>query len=114
MAGGGIAGLTAAVALHQMGVQCRVWESAPAFTDAGTGIGLWGSCLSGLEALGLGERLHAEGRLMHCAGQCNGFEKTFGLKGRDHCTVTASTYTPSVTLSARFVQVTETVKAAGC
>ena len=41
IAGGGIGGLAAAVALDRAGVDVAVYERAPAFTDVGAGMSLW-------------------------------------------------------------------------
>ena len=38
--GGGIGGLTLALALHQRGIACRVYESAPEVRELGVGITL--------------------------------------------------------------------------
>ena len=38
--GGGIAGLSAALSLHQIGVDCRIYESVPRLAPIGHGINL--------------------------------------------------------------------------
>ena len=38
--GGGIAGLSQALSLHQIGVACRVYEAVPALAPLGYGINL--------------------------------------------------------------------------
>ncbi|MFE0025575.1 FAD-dependent oxidoreductase [Amycolatopsis sp. NPDC059021] len=55
--GGGIGGLSAAVALHQAGWQVTVLERAPEFTEIGAGISLWPNAVRALETIGVGERL---------------------------------------------------------
>jgi 2-polyprenyl-6-methoxyphenol hydroxylase-like FAD-dependent oxidoreductase len=51
--GGGIGGLTAAVALARKGVAAEVYEQAPALEEVGAGVGLWPNALRALEPLGL-------------------------------------------------------------
>ncbi|GAA4546600.1 FAD-dependent monooxygenase [Amycolatopsis samaneae] len=55
--GGGIGGLSAAVALHRYGWRVTVLERAPGFTAIGAGISLWPNAVRALETIGVGERL---------------------------------------------------------
>jgi 2-polyprenyl-6-methoxyphenol hydroxylase-like FAD-dependent oxidoreductase len=59
--GGGIGGLTLALALHQRGLSCRVYESAPEVRELGVGITLLPHAMRELTALGLGEALAGQG-----------------------------------------------------
>lgn len=59
--GGGIGGLTLALALHQRGIPCRVYESAPEVRELGVGITLLPHAMRELAALGLGEALARQG-----------------------------------------------------
>ena len=59
--GGGIGGLTLALALHQRGLACRVYESAPDVKELGVGITLLPHAMRELTALGLGEILARQG-----------------------------------------------------
>ncbi len=59
--GGGIGGLTLALALHQRGIPCRVYEGAPEVKELGVGITLLPHAMRELTALGLGEALAREG-----------------------------------------------------
>ncbi|PRX66919.1 2-polyprenyl-6-methoxyphenol hydroxylase-like FAD-dependent oxidoreductase [Nonomuraea fuscirosea] len=59
--GGGIGGLATAVAFHRRGWQVEVLERAPAFTEAGAGLSIQPNGLRALDALGLGDRLRADG-----------------------------------------------------
>jgi 5-methylphenazine-1-carboxylate 1-monooxygenase len=59
--GGGIGGLTLALALHQRGVSCRVYEAVPAVKELGVGITLLPHAMRELTALGLGEPLARQG-----------------------------------------------------
>jgi 2-polyprenyl-6-methoxyphenol hydroxylase-like FAD-dependent oxidoreductase len=59
--GGGIGGLTLALALHQHGIPCRVYESAPEVRELGVGITLLPHAMRELTALGLGEALAGQG-----------------------------------------------------
>jgi 2-polyprenyl-6-methoxyphenol hydroxylase-like FAD-dependent oxidoreductase len=51
--GGGIGGLTAALALREFGFESEVYEQAPALLDVGAAIALWPNALRVLERLGL-------------------------------------------------------------
>lgn len=59
--GGGIGGLTAAVAFHQRGWQVEVLERAAAFTEVGAGLLVQPNGLRALDVLGLGDSLRATG-----------------------------------------------------
>ncbi len=59
--GGGIGGLTLALALHQRGIPCRVYEGAPEVKELGVGITLLPHGMRELTALGLGEVLARQG-----------------------------------------------------
>src|ERR1043165_3587819 len=61
--GGGIAGLSQALSLHQIGVPRRGYEGVPALTPPGYGINLQPNAIRELSALGLGEKLAAAGIL---------------------------------------------------
>jgi 2-polyprenyl-6-methoxyphenol hydroxylase-like FAD-dependent oxidoreductase len=61
--GGGIAGLSLALSLHQIGVACRVYEAVPSLAPLGYGINLQPNAVRELTALGLGDRLVAAGVL---------------------------------------------------
>src|SRR6266496_4374736 len=60
--GGGIGGLTAALALRQFGFEPEVFEQAPAFHDVGAAIAVWPNAMRILEWLGIA------GRVMEKAG----------------------------------------------
>lgn len=57
--GGGIGGLTAAIALHRRGVDAQVYERSFALRDVGAGIALWPNAVKALRKLGLGDLLQA-------------------------------------------------------
>ena len=59
--GGGIGGLTLALALHQRGLGCRVYETAPEVRELGVGITLLPHAMRELTALGLGDSLTSQG-----------------------------------------------------
>ncbi|MDO8769002.1 MAG: flavin-dependent oxidoreductase [Burkholderiaceae bacterium] len=59
--GGGIAGLSFALALHQHGLQCDVYESVPEVQELGVGITLLPHAMRELAALGLQSELEAVG-----------------------------------------------------
>jgi len=54
IAGGGIGGLTAALALREFGFEAEVYEQAPALLDVGAAIAIWPNAMRVLERLGLG------------------------------------------------------------
>ena len=60
--GGGIGGLTAAVALRRVGWQVTVLERAERFGEIGAGIGLLSNGLRCLDAIGLGDTVRGSGR----------------------------------------------------
>jgi 2-polyprenyl-6-methoxyphenol hydroxylase-like FAD-dependent oxidoreductase len=51
--GGGIGGLTAAIALTRKGLAAEVYEQAPVLQEAGAGVGLWPNAMTALESIGL-------------------------------------------------------------
>ncbi len=51
--GGGIGGLTAAVALARKGLAAEVYEQAPVLEEVGAGVGLWPNAMAALEPIGL-------------------------------------------------------------
>ncbi len=55
--GGGIGGLTAALALQQSGFQAEVFEQAPILLDVGAAIAMWLNAMRVLEHLGVGETI---------------------------------------------------------
>lgn len=59
--GGGIAGLGLALALHQHGIACDVYESVPEVRELGVGITLLPHAMRELAALGLQSELEAAG-----------------------------------------------------
>lgn len=54
--GGGIGGLTLALALKQFGFETEVYEQAPELLDVGAAIALWPNAMRVLEQLGLAEK----------------------------------------------------------
>lgn len=55
--GGGIGGLTTALALTQRGIACEVHERAPALAEIGAGLGVWPNALQVLDELGIGDKV---------------------------------------------------------
>lgn len=72
--GGGIGGLSAAIALRRAGFDVAVYERAPALTEVGAGISLWRNALAALDRLEVGESLRALG----VAGQTGAFRRPDG------------------------------------
>lgn len=61
IAGGGIGGMAAALALHRAGLKVTVFERAPAFGEVGAGISVWPNASRVLQSLGVLEPLLARG-----------------------------------------------------
>jgi 2-polyprenyl-6-methoxyphenol hydroxylase-like FAD-dependent oxidoreductase len=55
--GGGLGGLTAAVALARKGLAAEVYEQAPALEEVGAGVGLWPNAMTALAQLGLSAKM---------------------------------------------------------
>jgi FAD-dependent urate hydroxylase len=66
--GGGIGGLTAAIALQQTGHRVRVIDQVQQLRPAGAGISLWSNGVKVLDALGLGDAIAAVGGRMERMG----------------------------------------------
>ncbi|MBV6429697.1 MAG: Aurachin C monooxygenase/isomerase [Haliscomenobacter sp.] len=60
--GGGIAGLTAAIALRRIGIEAMVWEAALEFKPVGAGITLAANAMNAYRKLGLYDALTEAGR----------------------------------------------------
>ena len=69
VAGGGIAGLTLAVALQSAGIEVTVLERQAEIRDAGAGISLWPNALAALDAVGLGDPVRSLGTSLAAGGQ---------------------------------------------
>lgn len=55
--GGGIGGLSAAIALRNVGVDVQVFDQAPELTEIGAGLSLWANATKALSQLGLDPKL---------------------------------------------------------
>jgi 2-polyprenyl-6-methoxyphenol hydroxylase-like FAD-dependent oxidoreductase len=62
--GGGIGGLTAALALRQFGFEPQVFEQAPELRDVGAAIIMWPNAMRVLHRLGLAETIRLHGGLV--------------------------------------------------
>lgn len=61
IAGGGIAGLTTAIALQRIGIRASVYEAAPRLEAEGAGLVLASNAMQGYNVLGMGEKVAARG-----------------------------------------------------
>jgi hypothetical protein len=55
--GGGIGGLTAALALQKAGFEWKIFERAPVLSEIGAGITLWSNAIRALGTLGLADQI---------------------------------------------------------
>jgi FAD-dependent urate hydroxylase len=55
--GGGIGGLTAAIALARQGMAVEVYEQAPALKEVGAGVGLWPNAMAAFDQIGLADQV---------------------------------------------------------
>ncbi|MBL7829322.1 MAG: FAD-dependent monooxygenase [Saprospiraceae bacterium] len=62
--GGGIAGLTTAIALKNIGIRADVYEAAPAFKPLGAGLLLAANAIQGYQNLGIAEKIISKGHLL--------------------------------------------------
>ncbi len=60
--GGGIGGLTTAIALLRVGIDAQVYERAPELREVGAGLTLWSNAIKALRRLGLAEAVQAAGQ----------------------------------------------------
>jgi 2-polyprenyl-6-methoxyphenol hydroxylase-like FAD-dependent oxidoreductase len=65
--GGGIGGLAAAVALHRVGIQAKVFEQAPELREVGAGLSLWSNAMKAIRRLGVEEAVVAQGSVIERA-----------------------------------------------
>jgi 2-polyprenyl-6-methoxyphenol hydroxylase-like FAD-dependent oxidoreductase len=63
--GGGIGGLTAALALQHFGFESEVFEQAPALHDLGAAIAIWPNAMRVLERLGLADQIREKGGVIN-------------------------------------------------
>ena len=59
--GGGIVGLTTALAFLRGGAEVVVYEQADSIRSMGTSIGIWETALSVFDELGVGDQIRAQG-----------------------------------------------------
>ncbi|HYH85024.1 MAG TPA: FAD-dependent monooxygenase [Pyrinomonadaceae bacterium] len=84
--GGGIGGLTTALALRREGFKPEVFEQAPALLEVGAAIAVWPNAMRVLRRLGVGEAVRARGGLLEEArwlDRGGGLLKRFALPGGD-------------------------------
>jgi 2-polyprenyl-6-methoxyphenol hydroxylase-like FAD-dependent oxidoreductase len=62
--GGGICGLSTAIALKNIGIRAAVYESAPQFRPLGAGLLLAANAVRGFQKIGIAEKIVARGRLL--------------------------------------------------
>lgn len=62
--GGGIAGLTTAIALNKIGIETLIYEGAPSIQAIGAGLGLAANAIMGFDRLGIKDEVIARGRII--------------------------------------------------
>jgi 2-polyprenyl-6-methoxyphenol hydroxylase-like FAD-dependent oxidoreductase len=72
--GAGIGGLSAAIALHKVGISATVLEQAPQIQEVGAGLSLWSNAVKALRQMGLEQRIVPLGSVIESA-------KTFTAEG---------------------------------
>lgn len=80
--GGGIGGLSAAIALRQVGLEAVVFEKAGELREIGAGISLWANAMKALRKLGLYETVLVVGKPLHPKASCA--LRTVGYSTRCH------------------------------
>ena len=69
--GGGIAGLTTAIALKQIGLEVKIYEAAPKIEALGAGLVLAANAMAALNKLGLVDEVSARGKLLSSFTVCD-------------------------------------------
>ncbi len=69
MVGGGIGGLSAAIALRRAGVEATVFERAGELREIGAGISLWANAMKALKKIGLYDAVRVAGRPLRPGGE---------------------------------------------
>jgi 2-polyprenyl-6-methoxyphenol hydroxylase-like FAD-dependent oxidoreductase len=62
--GGGIAGLTTAIALQQVGISCTIYEASPELKPVGAGIVLAANAIKAFKKTGIAQAILEKGRLL--------------------------------------------------
>ena len=70
--GGGIAGLTTAIALKQIGLESTIYEAAPRIEAVGAGLVLAANAMAALEKLDLVDEISVRGKLLSSFTVCIG------------------------------------------
>ena len=65
--GGGIGGISAALALRQAGIDAHVYERVPELREVGAGLGVWTNAMRVLDQLGVGDRVREIARPLRIA-----------------------------------------------
>src|SRR5215216_912252 len=65
--GGGIGGLSKAIALRQIGIDVRVYERTDAFERVGAGLAVWANAIRALRKLGLADQVIKAGSIFRRA-----------------------------------------------
>jgi len=81
--GGGIGGLSAAIALRSVGFDAEVFEQSPELREAGAGVALWSNALASLDQLGVGEALRRSSLPLRVLTGANARGKTLSLVNLD-------------------------------
>ncbi|MEJ0033555.1 MAG: NAD(P)-binding protein [Bacteroidota bacterium] len=74
--GGGIGGLTLAIALQKKDIKVTVYESAPQWKPLGAGVGLAGNAVKAFREIGIEQKVLSEGKVIRKAVIRNTVGKT--------------------------------------
>jgi 2-polyprenyl-6-methoxyphenol hydroxylase-like FAD-dependent oxidoreductase len=81
--GGGIGGLSAAIALEKVGLEVDVFEQSPKLREAGAGVGLWSNAMESLDQLGAGVAIRSNCLPIRTLGAANAQGKTLSSTNLD-------------------------------
>ena len=77
--GGGIGGLSAAIALRIAGFEADVFEQSPELREAGAGVGLWSNAMASLEQLGVADAVRRRSTPLRTVAGANAHGETLSM-----------------------------------
>lgn len=89
--GGGVAGLSLALCLHEHGIECEIYEAATALKEIGVGITILPNAMRELSRLGLQEQLVRAGIVNETSAFFNRYGQLY-IKSREDASQNISTH----------------------